>query len=92
MVTDIAPALADTAAPAEPDASTAPVAPSWAAPALLIAVLMLGADFLALIPLGHWMAEFGIVPVCTVYLVHVLGSTALAVWTVIRMPVLDLDC
>ncbi|WP_278262507.1 hypothetical protein [Nocardia sp. AG03] len=93
MVTDIpalpgsAPAIAalDTAS-----ATEAPV-PAWAGPGLLLALLMLAADLVALIPLGQWMAEYGIVPVCAIYLLHVLAATALAVWTVIRIPTLHLD-
>ncbi|WP_280346494.1 hypothetical protein [Nocardia neocaledoniensis] len=65
--------------------------PPWAAPALLLSILMLGADLVALIPLGEWMTDYGIIPVCTVYLVHVLSTMALAAWTVTRLPARYLD-
>ncbi|MFE1591373.1 hypothetical protein [Nocardia sp. NPDC058705] len=69
----------------------APEPPSWAAPALLLSILMLGLDLVALIPLGAWMRDYGIGLVCSIYLVHVLASTALAAWTVTQLPVLALD-
>ncbi|MEV0335656.1 hypothetical protein [Nocardia sp. NPDC050717] len=65
--------------------------PPWTAPALLLSILMLGADLVALIPLGEWMTDYGIIPVCTVYLLHVLLTMALAAWTVIRLPARYLD-
>ncbi|MFC4127761.1 hypothetical protein [Nocardia rhizosphaerae] len=85
MVADRTPTAAQPVPAAEPE-----VAP-WVAPALLLSILMLGFDLVALIPLGEWMAEYGIGLVCTAYLLHVLASTALAVWTVIRLPLLHLD-
>ncbi|WP_410873086.1 hypothetical protein [Nocardia sp. A7] len=78
-------------APAPTERSAVPEPPSWAAPALLLSILMLGIDLVALIPLGAWMRDYGIGLVCSVYLVHVLASTALAAWTVSRMPMLALD-
>lgn len=74
-----------------PAPTVSPESPSWAAPALLVSILMLGLDLVALIPLGAWMRDYGIGLVCSVYLVHVLASTALAAWTVSRLPVLALD-
>ncbi|MFD3704461.1 hypothetical protein ACFWUP_15070 [Nocardia sp. NPDC058658] len=76
---------------AENQGLAAPEPPTWAAPALLLSILMLGLDLVALIPLGAWMRDYGIGLVCSVYLVHVLASTALAAWTVTRLPVLALD-
>lgn len=94
MVTDM-PArpgsIPATTSAAETPPGTAEPVPAWAPPALLLALLMLAADLVALIPLGQWMAEYGIVPVCTAYLLHVLAATALAVWAVIRVPALHLD-
>ncbi|MGY0499202.1 hypothetical protein ACWZHB_11960 [Nocardia sp. FBN12] len=77
--------------PVESERPIAPAPPSWAAPALLLSILMLGLDLVALIPLGAWMRDYGIGPVCSAYLVHVLASTALAAWTVSRLPILALD-
>ncbi len=65
--------------------------PPWTAPALLLSILMLGADLVALIPLGEWMTDYGIIPVCAAYLLHVLFTMALAAWTVIRLPARYLD-
>ncbi|MGW6121138.1 hypothetical protein ACWFRF_19015 [Nocardia sp. NPDC055165] len=76
--------------PPTTDAATEPAAPSWAAPALLLSLLMLGLDLVALIPLGAWMRDYGIGLVCTIYLLHVLASTAVAAWTVSQFP-LQLD-
>ncbi|MFC9472182.1 hypothetical protein ACFTS5_08315 [Nocardia sp. NPDC056952] len=72
------------------DSSAEPAPPSWAAPALLLSLLMLGLDLVALIPLGAWMRDYGIGLVCTIYLIHVLASTAVAAWTVSQFP-LQLD-
>ncbi|MFD6454741.1 hypothetical protein ACFWF3_28560 [Nocardia sp. NPDC060220] len=76
--------------PPTTDAAAEPPAPSWAAPALLLSLLMLGLDLVALIPLGAWMRDYGIGLVCTIYLLHVLASTAVAAWTVSQFP-LQLD-
>ncbi|MBC7302687.1 MAG: hypothetical protein H5T78_17290 [Nocardia sp.] len=78
-------------APDACDSPATPEPPSWVAPALLLSILMLGLDLVALSPLGAWMRDYGIGLVCSVYLVHVLASTALAAWTVNRLPVLALD-
>ncbi|MFE5476070.1 MULTISPECIES: hypothetical protein [unclassified Nocardia] len=72
--------------PPTTDAAAEPAAPSWAAPALLLSLLMLGLDLVALIPLGAWMRDYGIGLVCTIYLLHVLASTAVAAWTVSQFP------
>ncbi|MFI8977389.1 hypothetical protein ACIGO9_31235 [Nocardia asteroides] len=56
--------------------------PPWVPPALLMSVLMLGTDVVVLVPLGEWMAEYGVVLVGTPYLIHVLASTALAMRSV----------
>lgn len=74
------------------DSSAEPGPPSWAAPALLLSLLMLGLDLVALIPLGAWMRDYGIGLVGTIYLLHVLASTAVAAWTVSQFPLqLDID-
>lgn len=73
-----------------PDSSAEPGPPSWAAPALLFSLLMLGLDLVILIPLGAWMRDYGIGLVCTIYLFHVLASTAMAAWTMSQFP-LQLD-
>ncbi|WP_132369827.1 hypothetical protein [Nocardia alba] len=70
--------------PAESSAEPGP--PAWAAPALLFSLLMLGFDLVALIPLGAWMRDYGIGLVSTIYLLHVLGSTAVAAWTMSLFP------
>ncbi|MFG1772049.1 hypothetical protein ACGFIX_20930 [Nocardia salmonicida] len=72
----------ETGAPAEPGP------PSWAAPALLLSILMLGLDLVALIPLGSWMRDYGIGLIGTIYLIHVLASTAVAAWTLSWFPLL----
>ncbi|MFD6399287.1 hypothetical protein [Nocardia sp. NPDC060249] len=78
--------------PPTADSSGEPVPPSWAAPALLLSLLMLGLDLVALIPLGAWMRDYGIGLVCTIYLIHVLASTAMAAWTVSQFPLrLDIE-
>ena len=79
---DAPPTQATADAPAEPGP------PSWAAPALLLSVLMLGLDLLALIPLGAWMRDYGIGLIGTIYLIHVLASTAVAAWTLSWVPLL----
>ncbi|MGW5309689.1 hypothetical protein [Nocardia thailandica] len=71
----------------EDDTGTSPST----APLLLLSLLMLGVDVVALIPLGSWMTRYGIVLVSGLYLVHVLFSTALASWTVIRLSILPID-
>ncbi|MEV4152388.1 hypothetical protein AB0J48_05195 [Nocardia salmonicida] len=75
-------ATPETGAPAEPGP------PSWAAPALLLSILMLGLDLVALIPLGSWMRDYGIGLIGTIYLIHVLASTAVAAWTLSWFPLL----
>ncbi|MFD4439372.1 hypothetical protein ACFWPK_06285 [Nocardia sp. NPDC058519] len=77
---------------AERDSPAEPGPPSWAAPALLFSMLMLGLDLVALIPLGAWMRDYGIGLVGSIYLLHVLASTAVAAWTVSQFPLqLDLE-
>ncbi|WP_446222489.1 hypothetical protein ACTWPB_22145 [Nocardia sp. IBHARD005] len=77
---------------ADRDSPAEPGPPSWAAPALLFSMLMLGLDLVALIPLGAWMRDYGIGLVGTVYLLHVLASTAVAAWTVSQFPLhLDIE-
>ncbi|MFI5500741.1 hypothetical protein ACIA5E_16910 [Nocardia asteroides] len=74
-----------------PDPAAVPDPPGWAAPALLLALLMLGVDIVALIPLGGWMRDYGIGPVCAIYLIHVLASTGLAAWTIGKLHVFEWD-
>lgn len=46
---------------------------------------MVGRDLVALAPLGSWMDAYGIVPVCSAYLLHVPAPVTLGVWVVLRL-------
>ncbi|WP_043661652.1 hypothetical protein [Nocardia thailandica] len=45
---------------------------AWRALVAFLALVMADGDLVALVPLGSWMAAYGIVPVCSAYLLHVL--------------------
>ncbi|GGK62096.1 hypothetical protein [Nocardia camponoti] len=68
-----------------PDSTRSDAAPAWAPPLLLLALLNLSFDLVALIPLGDWMTDHGILTVSAIYFLHVLSGTALACWTVAQV-------
>lgn len=56
-----------------------------AVPALVLAVVMLGLDAWALIPLGSWMRAYGVAVTLSAYLCHLAVSAALAGWALAHL-------